>query len=116
MNEEVWIHNGKNFEGSDKDKQVKSVDKSKSNAALNSDNQLEWTIFYQGRQINIPQSIYDNVTEMRSYAETNNRIIPRKFGNTIVLHYNSNNIPTMTIGPHYPFSIGVIIKIIAIKA
>ena len=68
-----------------------------------------FSIMHNGQQLEVKEYMYKAYAEMNSYKEIDNRVIPRKIGSTFVVCYNSKSKPTMTIGPHFPMTIWLII-------
>lgn len=69
-------------------------------------------VSHQGKNVMVAKSIFHDVQEMRKVMDIKNRKLPRKFGKTIILMYNSKNEPVLTIGPHFPLSVCLVVTII----
>lgn len=69
-------------------------------------------ITHQGKNVMVPKAIFHDIQEMRKVMDIKNRKLPRRFGKTIILKYNSKNEPVLTVGPHFPLSICLIVTII----
>ena len=72
-------------------------------------------IVHNGKEKLVPKAIYQDVMDMRKYINVRNRKLPRKFGRTIIIRYDKDNAPTMTIGPHIPLSIWLIVTILVLS-
>jgi hypothetical protein len=71
-------------------------------------------ISHLGKNIVVPRHIYHEVKEMKELMEVKDRKLPRIFGRTLIVSYNSKNEPSLTIGPHFPLSLCLIVTIVVL--